>query len=308
MAPMFDRRREFLASSLLLLGLELLALRRDVHWQTRDSWVSGRLHAQRSAATDLEVGGDLAGLPAGSTRYITRGDLLALPNVSYRVSDDPNFGRPTRVKGVLLERLPGFLGAADTANLVVAICNDKYRTNYSIAYMARHHPLLVLEINGQPPAGWPKDASGGGFDMGPYLISHAQFVPGFRILAHSDEAQIPWGVVRLEFRNPASVFGAIAPPRAASDPIIDAGYRIAQQNCFRCHNLGAEGGQKSGVPWEALAQVATASSEWFSDYVRDPRAKNPRTQMPGNPDYDHPTLHALVSYFRTFKEMPPDQE
>jgi hypothetical protein len=37
-----------------------------------------RAHSTRSATTDLEIGGDLRGLPPGSTRYLGREDLQAL--------------------------------------------------------------------------------------------------------------------------------------------------------------------------------------------------------------------------------------
>jgi len=38
-----------------------------------------KLRAARGSSSDLEVGGELAGLPPGVTRYITREDLLTLP-------------------------------------------------------------------------------------------------------------------------------------------------------------------------------------------------------------------------------------
>ncbi len=38
-----------------------------------------------------------------------------------------------------------------------------------------HHPVLVLEVNGKPPAGWPKDSVEHKFDMGPYMISNPKF-------------------------------------------------------------------------------------------------------------------------------------
>jgi mono/diheme cytochrome c family protein len=107
--------------------------------------------------------------------------------------------------------------------------------------------------------------------------------------------------VRIELRNETAVFGAIAPrgPHAAT-PQVKAGYRIAQQNCFRCHNMGREGGQKSGTPWLVLSAWATASPEYFAAYVHDPQAKNPRAQMPGNSGYDDATIGALAAYFQTF--------
>jgi mono/diheme cytochrome c family protein len=265
------------------------------------SLLAGKLRAERQSATDLEIGGDLAGLPPGTTRYVARDDLLALPQIAYTVTDDSNFTGPTKVSGVPLEDLIHDLGAAPGANLVVAICDDKYRANYPRAYLAAHHPLLVLEVNGKAPSGWPKDSSGHGYDMGPYMISYPKFTPSFKILAHSDEPQIPWGVVRLEFRDEKMVFGAIAPrgPQA-NDAAVQDGYRIAEQNCFRCHNMGAEGGQKSGVGWPVLAALASGSSDFFVAYVRNPRAKSPSAQMPGNPEYDEPTMRALTAYFATF--------
>jgi len=229
-----------------------------------------------------------------------------LPQVNYTVSDDTNFIGPTQVSGVPLEELTKHLGAPES-DLVVALCHDQYHANYPRAWIAAHHPLLVLTINGQPPANWPKDSEGRGLDLGPYLISHPKFTPSFKILSHADEPQIPWGVVRLEFRNEKIVFGAIAPrgPRA-TEPAVLAGYRIAQQNCFRCHNMGPEGGQKAGRPWLVLSTWATASPEYFAAYVRNPKAKNPQAQMPGNPAYDDATLSALSAYFQTFsaKEKP----
>jgi len=260
-----------------------------------------KLLAQRTSPTDLEVGGELAGVPRGETRYVTRAELLALPQLRFTVRDDSNFAGPTQIKGVLLEELARDLGAAPGADLVVAICDDKYRANYPRGYLAAHHPVLVLEINGKPPSGWPKDSGGHGFDMGPYMISHEEFAPAFKILAHTDEAQIPWGVVRLEFRDEKTVFGAIAPRGPhANDPDVQAGYKITEQNCFRCHNMGNEGGQKSGIAWTLLAAVADTSQDFFAAYVRDPKSKSPQAEMPGNPQYDDETLRALGSYFRTF--------
>ncbi|MGA8309520.1 MAG: c-type cytochrome [Terriglobales bacterium] len=263
--------------------------------------LSPALRLKRSSSSDLEVGGEIAGLPSGTTRYLSREDLLALPQATYTVTDDPNFSGPTQVRGVLLEELIRYLGAAPDSNLVVAICRDRYRANYPRAYVAAHDPLLVLTINGKPPASWPKDAEGHDSDMGPYMITHPRFTPSFKILSHEDEPQIPWGVVRLEIRDEKVVVGAIAPsgPHAA-DPVVQAGYRIAQQNCFRCHNMGNEGGRKSGFPWPVLSAFAAATPEDFVAYVHNPQAKNSQAQMPANPEYDDATMRALLAYFQTF--------
>ena len=258
-------------------------------------------HPVRQFPSDLEVRGELAGVPSDATRYITRDELLALPQSSYTVTDDANFAGPTRIGGVMLAVLAQGLGAMRESDMAIAICDDLYRANYPRNYIATHHPLLVLTVNGQPPSGWPKDADTHSADMGPYMISHPNFTPNLKILSHADEAQIPYGVVRIEFRDEKTVFGAIAPHGAhAADSGVQAGFRIAQQNCFRCHNMGAEGGEKSGVPWMALSQIAAASPELFAKYLRDPVAVYPKAQMPGNPEYDDATVKAIMAYFQTF--------
>ena len=283
-------------ASILLTGVAMLCV-----CSTRSA--GALLRAARESPSDLEVGGDLAGSPRGTVRYIAREDLLMLPQVSYTVTDDPNFKGlgPTRVSGVLLEELAKRF-AAPGADLVVAICDDKYRANYPHDYRAAHHPLLVLEINGKGPSEWPMDE---GSDMGPYLISQPNFTPRFKVLSHVEEMQIPWGVVRIDFRNERQVFGAIAPRGPhARDPAVQDGYRIAKENCFRCHNAGDEGGQKAGVTWTVISAIAAGSPDFFAAYVRDPKSRSPQAQMPGNPEYDVATLGALASYFRAFAAAP----
>ena len=60
------------------------------------------LHPLRLSPADLEIGGDLAGLPPGTTRFLTRNDLLALPQVRYTATDDSNFTSPAKIRGVTL--------------------------------------------------------------------------------------------------------------------------------------------------------------------------------------------------------------
>jgi len=264
-----------------------------------------RARTLRSAATDLEISGDLQGLPSGSTRYLSRQDLLALPQVTYTVTDDSNFAGPTEISGVLLEDLISALAGQPERDMAVAVCSDQYHAHYPRAYLSEHHPILVLRINGKPPEHWPKDAEGQNLDMGPYLISHAQFKPAFKLLSHDDQAQIPWGVLRLEFRNEKALLASIAPPtRYSDDQSVQIGYRIAQQNCLRCHNAGPNGGLQAHHPWLVLSAWATASPEHFARYVRFPQAENPNARMHPNPSYDDATLQALTSYFRSFLQSP----
>jgi len=255
------------------------------------------LRAERASPGDLEVGGELAGLPAGSTRYVRYEDLLRLPQETYTVSDDSNFHGKTEISGVALSKLAETLG--QSADLIVAICYDHYRTNYPADYMAAHHPLLVLRINGEGREHWPEGDGGG--SMGPYLVSHPVFKPAFKVLSHEDEPQIPYGVTRLEFRREAEVFGAIRPRgNWPEDSQVGQGYVIARQDCFRCHNMGAEGGTMGGRSWQRLAVIAAFDPTRFKYTSRDASAVKPGAKMPAHKDYDDATLQALTEYFQTF--------
>ena len=252
------------------------------------TWLFAVPTHNRQAPTDLEV---------GTGQFISYQELLRFPQVSFTTSGDSNFPGPVRVSGVSLDELRRSFDPK--ADMVVAICADGYRSNYPAAYLAAHHPVLVLKVDGQAQDGWPKTHDGG--ELGPYVVSNPDFVPSFKVLAHSDEAQIPFRVVHLAFRDEREVFGAIAPHGdfAPGSPVME-GYTIAKQNCFRCHNMGAEGGQMASIPWPVLGAMAKTSPEFFARYVRNPQALNPQSKMAGSPEYDDQTIAALQAYFSTF--------
>ncbi len=281
-----------------MVAAMMLLFLRDVPAGER-SPVKCRLSETRHAVSDLEVGGELAGAPAGAIRYAAYEDLLKLPLATYTVSDDSNFGAHTQVTGVPLTQLALAVGALPQATLVAAICYDGYRANYPTSYLTAHRPMLVLKIDGKTEAGWPQSPHGG--PLGPYLISHPAFTPSFQVLSHIDEQQIPFGVTRIEFRDPRTVLGGIAPQGSyAADLPVMQGYQIAQQNCFRCHNMGGEGGQMAGRSWGILAMWAATEPGYFKKYVKNPQSVDPKDRMPGNPGYDAATLEALRRYFATF--------
>lgn len=258
------------------------------------------LRTARTSPYNLELGGELAGLPAGETRYLTHEDLLSLPQVTFAVGDDEHFANSTKLTGVRIEELAKRVAAAPERDMAVAICSDKYRANYPGAYVAAHHPVLVLMIDGKPPVNWPKDAEYHKFDMGPYIVSHEHFAPSFKILAYNEQPQIPWGIVRIEFRNEQAVLNSIAPRGPhARDAAVAAGYRIAREECFLCHNSGREGGTKAGVPWAVLAALASSDPKMFKAYVRNPQSRNPGANMPPESNYDNATLDAVAAYFQS---------
>jgi len=257
------------------------------------------LHAERFSAGDLEVGGELASAPARATRFIRYEDLLRLPQESFTVNDDSNLPAGTEISGVSLDSLANLLGHASADLLIVAICDDQYRANYPHDYLAAHHPILVLSINGKLHDQWPSLREGG--NPGPYLIAHPFFKPVFKVLSHEDEPQVPYGVVRIEFQRESVVFGAIQPPgNWHENSPVEQGYVIARQDCFRCHNMGSEGGAKAGRSWLQLAKDAAQDSHRFRQTIRNPTSLNLKATMPAHTNYDDATLDALTAYFKTF--------
>jgi hypothetical protein len=81
-------------------------------------------HATRTSPLDLELSGDLVGLAAGAKRYVSRQDLLALPQVNFTVTDDLNFDGATGVRGFEVELLARTFAAEGAKALVVATCVD----------------------------------------------------------------------------------------------------------------------------------------------------------------------------------------
>lgn len=259
------------------------------------------MHATRQDSDDLEIVGELAGVPPGASRYVAYDDLLALPLVTAMVDDDPNFGRAVTITGVPLAELPALLGAKPDAKMVTAICDDAYAAHYPAAYLAAHHPLLVLKVNGERPAHWPIGTDGS--PMGPYMIAYVHYRPSFRVFAHVDEPQVPWGVVKLALEDEAKVYAPIEPKGPhASDELVQQGYTIARQSCFRCHSRDGEGGTKSARSWDFIARYAVERPASFDEYVVAPKRVNPDSQMAASPQYDAATLHALHAYFSQFVE------
>jgi len=257
------------------------------------------LAAQRSSPQDLEVSGDVPGIPPGGKRFVGYTDLSRLAQVTFTVKNDENFSDPVTLSGVSLDVIMAALGIDGATQLIAASADDGYEAHYTAEYRAAHHPFLVLRIGGQEPAKWPKGPNGENY--GPWLISHPSFSPAFHVLAHKDEAQIPYGVIGLRFLNEAAVLKELRPPGAASaaSPAMQ-GYRIALQNCLRCHREGDIGGTKSPFGWPQMALIAQGNPAAFGKYVVRPNSVNPEANLPANPDYDAATIAALTAYFRSF--------
>jgi len=261
------------------------------------------LAGQRSSPQDLEISGEIPGVPPGEKRFVHYADLTRLTQVSYTVKDDANFTSPVKLSGVPLDALLPALGISSGKQLIAAGANDGYEAHYTAEYRAAHHPFLVLRIEGREPLNWPKGPEGENY--GPYLISHAMFTPVFHLMAQKEEPQIPYGVIELRILDEAAVAKELRPPGALPASPAMLGYPIAAQNCLRCHRSGNVGGTKSPFGWPQMALIAQGNPTAFGKYVVRPNSVNPEATMPPNPEYDVATIAALTAYFRSFA---PDEK
>ena len=156
--------------------------------------------------------------------------------------------------------------------------------------MEAHHPLLVLTVRwkaaGELAEGRrrPWQRHGSLHDFASDFHAELQGVGARRRSANSV------GRGGIEFRSERAVFGSIAPhgPHAA-DPAVQSGYRIAQQNCLRCHNLGPNGGQMAGRPWMVLSVWATTFTRIISPHTCETlEARTRRLRCPATPDTTTP--------------------
>jgi hypothetical protein len=253
------------------------------------------LQVQRASPQDLEITGDVPGIPEGQSRFVRYSDLAALRQVTHSVKDDPNFTGPIELSGVPLDELIAALGLNSSLQLVSADGADGYVGIYPAPYRSAHQPFLVLAIAGKPPTQWAKGSDGQTY--APYVISHPYFKPEIRILAHVEESQIPVGVTKLHFYDQATILASLKPPASAGPPATE-GYRIVLNSCLRCHSNGLIGGTKSPFGWPQLALIAKGNADAFGKYIIQPNRVNPEATMPPNPNYDSATVAALVAYFQ----------
>jgi hypothetical protein len=288
--------------TLLLAGSAVIAAVSALAFQSSQNSI---LHTTRASDSDLEITGLVAGLEPGQSAWIRRADLLKLPQTRATISDDPDYpGPPLHVSGVTFETLATAIHPLPQSDLIDALCTDRYRAHFPAQYIAQHHPILVLTIEGKPLDIWSKQAHQ--YDPTPYVVMYPHFVPAFKVLSHEDRPQLPDNLIRLNYSTQASTFGAIEPhgtfPPNSPEQI---GFTIAKQNCLRCHFMGEYGGTKSGRDWRSLSTWAREQPAFFKRYVHNPQAVDPHAHMEGSPEYDDATLSALAAYFRTFTATGP---
>jgi mono/diheme cytochrome c family protein len=254
------------------------------------------LHSDRASPFDLAVTGLLAGVPAGSVRYVRYADLRALPSTKLPVADE--FARGEQeVTVVFLSDLWKAMPAMSDADCLLATCKDEYASVFTRNFIADCRPFLVLEIDGAPPDKW----SGRGLkdDPGPYVISvSAALAPA---VGHflSIEHKKPWGVIAVEFARYADKFhDAYAGRWAGLSARAIAGREMWIGACASCHAGPGQtfSGAKSHLPFAIVAAVAKGDPELFRRYVRKPASVVSSATMQAHPYFTDEQLNAIIAF------------
>lgn len=260
------------------------------------------LHVARSSACDLAVTGQLAGLPAGETRFVRWSDVRALPTVRLELTGEFVAGEQ-QVTAVFLADLVRALPLTAEADIVLATCEDGYASIYRVADFPAIRPFVVLEINGEGPEHWPP--AGLKFNPGPYVISVAASVaPAVAQLLDANHKR-PWSVSKLEFANYAGRFrDAHSDKWSALSPRAQRGREIWINSCLSCHRgPGATfGGTKSDRPFEVIFAHAAFNADYFRRYVRDPKGVIAGAKMEAHVHYTDDQLDALIAFITAEQE------
>jgi len=250
----------------------------------------------RTSPYDLEVAGELAGVPPGAARYVRHADLLALPTTVLRMTGEFVPGEQS-VTVVFLGDLVRALPAAPGADCVLASCVDRYASVFTSDFIARYRPFLVLEINGQGPGQWPP--KGLDYNPGPYAITvSTALVPA--AASYPDlEHKKPWGVSRIEIAGYSNRFADAYHGRWASlSARAAAGRDLWIDACDSCH-LGPGAvfsGNVSRQAFPIVAAVARGDPALFRKYVRDPKSVISTAKMEAQPRYTDAEFDSIIAF------------
>jgi hypothetical protein len=254
------------------------------------------LFERRASAFDLQVSGDLAGVPPGTVRYVRYSDLRALPATVLRVTGE-FFPGEQDLTVVFLGDLAKELSANPGADCVLASCVDRYASVFPADFIARYRPFLVLAIDGAAPDKWPP--KGMDYNPGPYAITVSEkLAPGVAGWIDLDHKR-PWGVSGIEFARFSARFADAYTGRWSSlSPRAAAGRDIWINACDSCH-LGPGrifSGNQSRQAFPIIAAIARGDPPLFKRYVRDPKSVISTAKMEPHPNYTEAQLDSIIAF------------
>jgi cytochrome c2 len=246
---------------------------------------------------DLKISGLIAGIPAGSARYLSRATLLASPAVVH-LDEKPADSIPAADLTVIpIDRLVQGLPLAPGADAVLFICSDRWVSTVPIAFLNRVHPYLLLKYAGRTPAeGWPRFGPFEG--LAPYYC-HWSPVLGPDVGERMEDGEFDaTQIVEIRAVNLAAHFAPFYPAKLAglSAPGQE-GRKLFIRECNNCHQgPGETGGNTSQRPFSILQVHAALNTAYFRTFVRNPRPFYPNTVMPTHEYFTEAMMNDLVAF------------
>ena len=139
------------------------------------------LSETKTNADDLALSGAFAGVPAGTVRYVSHAELLALPEVTH-ITEEPSPGMGQHDCTVLF--MADFLKSvplASGADCILLRCADKWESIYREVFIKRWNPYILLRMDGKNLDGIALPAPFDKEKLAPYYtnVSLSRH-PGFR--------------------------------------------------------------------------------------------------------------------------------
>ncbi len=90
----------------------------------------------------------------------------------------------------------------------------------------------------------------------------------------------PYMLASVDMVRSEERFPHMAPP-ARSAENVHRGFEAFRANCFACHKVNGEGGDKSFDLNQPVSVTEYFKNEWLKKWIRDPQSLRPGTSMPG---------------------------
>ncbi|MDX1931284.1 MAG: cytochrome c [Capsulimonadales bacterium] len=86
---------------------------------------------------------------------------------------------------------------------------------------------------------------------------------------------------------------------SATSAVTDAGKAAFDTNCARCHSLGE--GRRSGPDLAHAGADPRHTAQWFAEFIKDPKSKDPGSTMPAFAHLPPATIDAISAFLVTRK-------
>ncbi len=161
---------------------------------------------------------------------------------------------------------------------VVFTCLDGYQAVVPSKRFTEHDAFLVFERTGQPEFQVINSLQGNEVvSLAPfYLVWDNKNKPELK--AESGKGW-PYQVKAISFLNAEERFPKIAPPKS-SPPPVKRGFVAYQKNCFTCHAVNGDGGNKSIDLVLPFSPVEYWKEDWLKRWILNPTELRPGTTMP----------------------------